>query len=59
MFFPAVGLQLHCLTSVGFLQLVGRQCCILPETILIVNTNEHLGDFCISIIELTSTFNLR
>lgn len=57
--FHAVGLQLHCLASVGFLQLVGKQCCILLETILTVNSNEHLGDFCISIIELRSTFNLR
>lgn len=58
-FFPAVRLQLHCLTSVGILQLVRKQCCILLQTILVVNANEHLGDFCISIIQLTSIFNLR
>lgn len=58
-FFHAVGLQLHCLTSVGFLQLVGKQCCILLETILTVNANEHLEEFCISIIKLISTFNVR
>lgn len=59
MFFPAVELQLHRLINVGFLQLVGKQCCILLDTVLIVNATEHLGDFCISIIELTSIFNLR
>lgn len=58
-FLHAVGLQLHSLTSVGFLQLFGKQCCILLETILIVNANEHLEDFCISIIKLISTFKLR